>query len=245
MICNECESSDVRYIENDGFYECQVCGETWGYEVVDPNLDEIEAVDAGPCCACNATGATVRNFLMLEVKAPVPGTGWGCLICSLPADGAIAVVCDSCLEAEREPVSIVYGYVKQKKRCFLNPSAAEDFKHKDIPHGDEEELPVKMPDYYDPYFGAPFYWRQEPSGKLEAAILAYIAHAGGDRTEPTAEQLSLAINYLKYWINAPCWQQPENEYWLDRLRARSYSLRTVAEVSNWLNDCLKAGLDPL
>ena len=119
------------------------------------------------------------------------------------------------------------------------------FQAQGIPHGDENECPIRMLDYYDPHFGTPFYWRHEPSGKLEAAITTYIAYASGDRTAPTAQQLSLLVDYLKYWINASCWQQPETEYWLDRLRARSYSLNTVAEVSNWLDDCLKLGLDPL
>lgn len=250
--CIKCGTRDCHYVETYGYYRCGSCGEVWAYVEDDPDYNELEEVDYGPCCACNRQDQTVRNFLLIEIKTPVPGTRWGCLICNLPADGAIAVVCDACLNAERTPISIAYGYPEEKKRCFINASS-EEFKHKDIPHGDEDEAPVKMPDYYDPYFGGPFYWRQEPTGKLEAAILAYIAHAGGDvfdnakrdRTAPTQEQLSLVIDYLKYWINAPCWQQPEREYWLDRLRARSYSLNTVAEVSNWLNDCLKVGLDPL
>ncbi len=240
--CSECGSGDVHHVETYGYYECRKCGEVWAYAEDDPDYDELEEVDYGPCCACNATGATVRNFLLIEIKAPIPGTGWGCVICSLPADGAIAIVCDPCLEAQRTPISIVYGYPKEKKRCFI--TSAEDFKHKDIPH-EEDECLVKMPDYYDPSFGTPFYWRQEPTGKLEAAILAYLAHATGDRTAPTSQQLLLIVDYLKYWIGAPCWQQPEREYWLDRLRARSYSLNTIAEISNWLDDCLRVGLDPL
>jgi hypothetical protein len=49
----------------------------------------------GPCCICGGT-RRVRNILMLSKKAPVPGHGWGCLACGLPADGASVVVCDRC-----------------------------------------------------------------------------------------------------------------------------------------------------
>jgi hypothetical protein len=34
---------------------------------------------------------------------PTPGRGWGCVVCDLPADGALAVVCDACLE-KRAPL---------------------------------------------------------------------------------------------------------------------------------------------
>jgi len=58
-----------------------------------------EAPDLGPCCVCLRTGSEVRNLLMLERKAPMPGRGWGCFTCGLPFDGAVAVVCDGCLHA--------------------------------------------------------------------------------------------------------------------------------------------------
>lgn len=53
-------------------------------------------IPLGPCCVCERRGG-VRNVLQLEFKSPSPGKGWGCLQCGLPADGAIAVVCDQCL----------------------------------------------------------------------------------------------------------------------------------------------------
>jgi hypothetical protein len=57
-----------------------------------------ETIDLGPCCACSKTGPDVRNILMLQKKCPTPGKGWGCFQCGLPPDGAIAVLCDTCLE---------------------------------------------------------------------------------------------------------------------------------------------------
>ena len=53
----------------------------------------------GPCCACGGT-QNVRNILQLHQKGPTPGRGWGCVVCQLPMDGAIAVVCDHCLDTK-------------------------------------------------------------------------------------------------------------------------------------------------
>jgi hypothetical protein len=56
--------------------------------------------DLGPCCACERTGPSVRNVLMLHRLAPIAGRGWGCLECGATMDGAVAVVCDDCLESD-------------------------------------------------------------------------------------------------------------------------------------------------
>jgi hypothetical protein len=58
----------------------------------------IASENLGPCCACHKIGPTVRNIIMLNKKAPIPGKGWGCVQCGLEADGAIAVLCDRCHE---------------------------------------------------------------------------------------------------------------------------------------------------
>jgi len=54
----------------------------------------------GQCCMC-CTEKNVRNVLMLGYKAPIPGHGWGCFVCKLPADGAVAVLCDRCFDKLR------------------------------------------------------------------------------------------------------------------------------------------------
>lgn len=68
--------------------------------------------DLGPCCACPAIGPIVRNILMLPQKSPTPGRGWGCLLpgCNLPQDGAVAVVCDPCLESKAPLISACRGW---------------------------------------------------------------------------------------------------------------------------------------
>lgn len=58
--------------------------------------DERADHDLGPCCICETT-IGVRNILMLRHKAPIAGHGWGCVVCNLPHDGAVAVVCDACV----------------------------------------------------------------------------------------------------------------------------------------------------
>lgn len=86
----------------------------------------------GPCCACLQPG-TQANVLALPYRAPVPGTGWGCVVCELPADGAIAVLCDSCIEKGADPVCIVHGFVMDGGRVGV-----DDVEK--IPHEHDQEV---------------------------------------------------------------------------------------------------------
>jgi|SRR5215471_1117179 len=88
--------------------------------------------------------------------------------------------------------------------------------------------------------GLPLAWRDEQSGVLPAAIKAYFDAALG-RDTITADQLVLLINYLIYYINAPCWKGEG----LEALRLRVGELRTRADVDDFLDQCLEIGLDPL
>lgn len=54
-----------------------------------------ETVSLGPCCGCEATDR-VHTIVFLNLRCKVPGHGWGCVVCHLPADGASAVLCDHC-----------------------------------------------------------------------------------------------------------------------------------------------------
>lgn len=60
----------------------------------------------GACCGCGAVDG-VRNLVMLTVRAATPGYGWGCLVCGLPSDGAVAVLCDDCMR--HDPPRIEYA----------------------------------------------------------------------------------------------------------------------------------------
>lgn len=57
----------------------------------------------GPCCATGADGADNLVFLPLELPEEFHGCGWGCDICRLPSNGALAVITD---EAKKENLHI-------------------------------------------------------------------------------------------------------------------------------------------
>ena len=59
--------------------------------------------DFETCCICECESTPdnqVVNFIDLPYKTPVPGTGWGNMLWQMPADGAIAAICDRCADSE-------------------------------------------------------------------------------------------------------------------------------------------------
>ena len=92
-------------------------------------MDYFQAPDLGACCACGKTDASVRNIVALDRLAPQPGTGWGCVICNLPANGAIVVLCDACRQHANPPLYACDGYAADKKRIPLNELPAGEFRH--------------------------------------------------------------------------------------------------------------------
>lgn len=92
----------------------------------DDNSDD-ETADLGVCCACRTRPAI--GLVMLAVRAPVPGTGWGCVVCGLPQDGAVAVLCEDCGENEHmEILDVCSGYPKDNVRV-LRVTCATPFVH--------------------------------------------------------------------------------------------------------------------
>jgi hypothetical protein len=92
-----------------------------------------ETPDLGSCCCCGKTGPSVRNVMMLKVKAPVAGRGWGCFVCGLPSDGAVAVLCDECLgdkpEGSQPDIKFAcIGYPQENQRVPLD-QLTEPFDH--------------------------------------------------------------------------------------------------------------------
>jgi len=82
----------------------------------------------GPCCCCGGT-RRVRNIVMLDRRASVPGTGWGCVVCGLPSDGASYVACDWCLEINRRPREVILGYANDREREPIENLSPEPFAH--------------------------------------------------------------------------------------------------------------------
>lgn len=70
----------------------------------------------GSCCACRLFKPDVRHIVCLPFKAPVPGTGWGCVQCGIPMDGATAVLCDDCVQMEEPLQEICYGLPAEMQR---------------------------------------------------------------------------------------------------------------------------------
>jgi hypothetical protein len=96
-----------------------------------PRRDD-DMPDLGPCCCCGKAGRPgnrVRNLVMLGRRAPVPGTGWGCLQCGLPPDGAVYVACDACIRAEAEPVAACAGFPKEAARVPIGSLPPGTFEH--------------------------------------------------------------------------------------------------------------------
>jgi hypothetical protein len=85
--------------------------------------------DLGPCCACGIEGDTVRNVWMLPRLAPRAGSGWGCALCCLPPNGAIAVLCDFCHQVEAPLRFAVVGNPGDGVRIAISRLAPGVFEH--------------------------------------------------------------------------------------------------------------------
>jgi hypothetical protein len=93
-------------------------------EVVD-----FEKIDVGPCCCCGEAITGRKNFVMLPQRGPVPGKGWGCVVCDLPMDGALYIACDRCVDENRMPTHVVRGIVGRGERAPIAELSAEPFDH--------------------------------------------------------------------------------------------------------------------
>lgn len=89
----------------------------------------------GPCCACGENNGAY-NIILLDRKAPQPGTGWGCIDCGLPQDGAIALVCDDCFAADHVIRYVIDGRLYSGRRVSLADLPADAFAHDPDRHGE-------------------------------------------------------------------------------------------------------------
>jgi hypothetical protein len=95
--------------------------------------------DLGICCECGAEPAT--TVMLLDRLAPKPGTGWGCVLCDLPSDGAVAVLCAECddklQDQNRGPAFVCSGFPKENNRLPFDRLSLEKFEHNAEKHMDE------------------------------------------------------------------------------------------------------------
>ena len=200
-----------------------------------------ESIELGTCCGCGTT-ENVHSVIALNKRSPYGG-GWGCFQCGLPAEGAIAVMCDECIATEAPIREVVAGMVSQGQRV---PYGAidewEDFQH-DLKLHSEAASPPHLAENPSPNYLPP-YWRNEATGVLQPAIEALIHHGANPKRfpPPTPEQMELIIQYFRLYINAPCWRGDDR---LLALKKIAGTLQTPEDCDRWLLACLDLGLDPL
>lgn len=94
----------------------------------------------GSCCICE-TRAGVVNVIMLDQRGTVPGRGWGCVVCDLPSDGAVAVLCDDCRDAwfadKAELRFVCRGYASSGERDPIEALPPGEFKHDEAKHTED------------------------------------------------------------------------------------------------------------
>lgn len=92
----------------------------------------------------------------------------------------------------------------------------------------------------------PPYWKNETSGKLQPAIIAFMERGtyGSKAAAPTPEQIGLIKQYLALYINAPCWQEGEQGQ-LAVLRKSVQDIADLAGCDRWLDEAMQWGFDPL
>lgn len=90
----------------------------------------------GPCCNCG-TLEGVTTVVMLPWTAPVADQGWGCAVCGLPLDGAVAVLCGACALDGGGFKSICVGYPGAGERMPVEAwkPRARSFEHDKTKHG--------------------------------------------------------------------------------------------------------------
>jgi len=76
---------------------------------------------------------------MLNRRAPMPGKGWGCVVCDLPQDGAVAVLCESC--ADQPPRFVCVGYPKDGARFPFDELPPGEFDHDLSKHREDGGCP--------------------------------------------------------------------------------------------------------
>lgn len=105
-----------------------------------PRCDDGPAF--GPCCNCGTTEG-VRNVMMINRRGPISGRGWGCVVCGLPCDGALVVLCDDCLEVD-PPKFVCTGYPATDGRTAYADLVPEVFDHDPAKH-DADDYPRGAP----------------------------------------------------------------------------------------------------
>src|SRR5215204_6029544 len=105
-----------------------------------------ENLSLGKCCLCEVENESVRNIMTLHKKIPddVKNGGWGCFVCGLEPRGAVAVLCDGCLnktidDSKTEIKFACLGYPGENRRIEME-KLTEDFDHDMTKHPEENQM---------------------------------------------------------------------------------------------------------
>lgn len=105
-----------------------------------------EDTKLGKCCICEIENESVRNVMTLHKEIPPEekNGGWGCFVCDRPARGAVAVLCDDCLDNTMgdQPVEIKFaclGYPGENRRIEIEKLTV-DFDHDMSKHPEENQM---------------------------------------------------------------------------------------------------------
>lgn len=93
----------------------------------------------GACCNCGRKDSLVRSIIFVDRRSPEPGIGCrGCVVCNLPQAGAVAVLCDECLEKSKGyPERICLGSPADNRRMPFSELGPEPFQHDEFKHAKE------------------------------------------------------------------------------------------------------------
>lgn len=117
----------------------------------------------------------------------------------------------------------------------------------------DKDHPTDQKNYIDRPFaqGTPLNWRDDTTGVMPAAVMAYLNQT------PTDDQLQLVIAYIQHHIHAPCFLEkspfhtanadPETSFEpeIKALRETSLKLKTLKDINKYINQALEIALDPL
>ena len=100
--------------------------------------------------------------------------------------------------------------------------------------------------------GMPMYWRDEMSGKLLTAVMAYwtpYADTPDHIPELNDDHVSALRMYLIHWAEAPCWRRnphanAEHNSQLESAIALAKSIFCRSDISNTLDALLELSIDP-
>ena len=105
-------------------------------QIVDEGYQQDDEPDVGTCRQCGAERP--RNVVILTRRCATAGTGWGCVICCLPFDGAGTILCDSCIARWQNNARMIWwavdGLPAENRRIRIRCLPAGTFDHNAAAH---------------------------------------------------------------------------------------------------------------